>query len=60
MVELLYRERFSLSHQQMQDEPADAVEWWVEVESARQKAQNTSDKPGSKPAMGERLDPDDM
>ena len=60
MVELLYREKFGLSWQQMQEEPAEAVEWWVAVEAARQNASKEASKPGKRPTSREALEPEDM
>lgn len=34
-MELLYRERFHLSDQEMQHESAEAVKWWIAVENSR-------------------------
>ena len=36
MKEVLYRERFHLSDRQMHDESAEAVAYWLIVESERQ------------------------
>jgi len=35
LIETLYRERFGLSWQQMQDEPAEAVGYWLLLERER-------------------------
>ncbi len=36
-MELIYRERFHLSSAQMDEEPADAVGYWIAVEDLRLK-----------------------
>jgi hypothetical protein len=35
VIEVLYRERFGLSWHQMQEEPAEAVEYWASLEATR-------------------------
>ncbi len=37
LIELTYRERFHLSWHQMQQEPAEAVGYWLETEALRRK-----------------------